>query len=119
MHDSLKSGLSFPDYYGRNLDALNDCMWEDVVIPDQGGLVLVLRRYDQFAKAVQIDTADARSFAEIVLHVFARAVRYHLLFGHRLIIVVQSDNPRIRFDNLAPVFADWNPREWLAQNRGL
>jgi|SRR5215831_6350245 len=83
-----KSGLSFPDYYGRNLDALNDCMWEDVAIPDKGSLVLVFRHYDRFANAVQ--RADARSFAELVLRVFARAVRYDLLFGHRLIIAVQS-----------------------------
>jgi len=119
MHDSLKFQLSFPDYYGKNLDALNDCMWEDVVIPDEGGLVLVFRRYDHFTKAVQIDATDTRSFAESVLHVFARAVRYHMLFGRRLMIVVQSDDPRIRFENLAAVFADWNPREWLAKNRGL
>ena len=119
MHISLRSGLSFPDYYGKNLDALNDCMWEDLVIPDEGGLVLVLHRYDHFAKAVQISTADARSFAELVLDNFARAVRYHMLFGRRLIIILQSDNPRIRFENLAPVAADWNPHEWLAKNRGL
>lgn len=75
--------------------------------------------YDQFAKGLQIERADARSFAEIVLHVFARVVRYHILFGRRLMIVVQSDDPRIRFENLAPVAADWIPHEWLAQNRGL
>lgn len=119
MHDALKSALSFPDHYGTNLDALDECMCEDVVVPDEGGLVLILRHYDQFSKALQIDRGDARGFVEIVLHVFARAVRYHMLFGRRLMIVVQSDDPRIRFENLAPVAADWNPHEWLAQNRGL
>jgi RNAse (barnase) inhibitor barstar len=119
MHDALKSALAFPDYYGKNLDALGECTCEDVVVPDEGGLVLILRHYDQVAEVMQIDRADARSFAEIVLHVFARAVRYHMLFGRRLMIVVQSDDPRIRFKNFARVAVDWNPHEWLAQNRGL
>jgi RNAse (barnase) inhibitor barstar len=120
MHLELKSALSFPDYYGRNLDALNECICEDLVVPDEGGLVLVFRSYDRFASAVQLDIrAGGRSFAEIVLHVLAHAVRFHMLFGRRLLIIVQSGNPRIRFDNLAPVFADWNPREWFDKNRDL
>lgn len=70
MHLELKSALSFPDYYGRNLDALNECICEDLVVPDEGGLVLVFRSYDSFASAVQLDMrAGGRSFAEIVLHV--------------------------------------------------
>lgn len=27
-HSALAQGLSFPDYYGRNLDALHDCLTE-------------------------------------------------------------------------------------------
>jgi len=119
MHQSLASRLSFPDYYGKNLHALNECRQDDVVVPDDGGLVLVLRHYDRFAKAVQIEAPDARNLAQSVLHILGRAIRHHMLFGRRLMILVQSDDPRVCFENLACIAANWNPREWLARNRGL
>ena len=28
LHDFFSAELSLPDYYGRNLDALYDCLWE-------------------------------------------------------------------------------------------
>lgn len=47
LHRDVAEGLHFPDYYGRNLDALNDCL-RDVAVGDYGldasatGFVLVL-----------------------------------------------------------------------------
>jgi hypothetical protein len=35
MHSDLAALLEFPDYYGRNLDALNDCL-RDVAAADYG-----------------------------------------------------------------------------------
>lgn len=119
MHDSLRSALSFPYYYGKNLDALNDCLRSDLVVPDTGGAALVFHHYDQFAKIVRSLDPNDKDLAKVVLHILARAVRYHILFGRRLLILVQSDDPQIRFDDLAGISADWNPREWLNQNRGL
>lgn len=119
MHDSLRAGLSFPYYYGKNLDALNDCMWNDIEVPDSGGIVLVFHHYDQFAKIDQRHGSDERNLAQVVLNILACAIRYHMLFGRRLLILVQSDDPTVRFDDLAGVSAGWNPREWLNNNRGL
>jgi hypothetical protein len=42
-----------------------------------------------------------------------------MLFGKRLIILVQSDDPLIVFDGLGGVRATWNSREWLNKNRGV
>jgi RNAse (barnase) inhibitor barstar len=119
LHDSLKAELSFPAYYGNNLNALDECMSDDLVVPDTGGLVLVLNHYDHFIKADLRCGLNETSTAEIVLDIFARAVRYHMLLGRRLLILVQSDDPRIKFGRLGGMPASWNSREWLNKNRGL
>jgi RNAse (barnase) inhibitor barstar len=119
MHDSLRSALAFPYYYSKNLDALNECMWDDLVVSDSGGTVLVFHHYDQFAKIDQRRGTEQRNIAQVVLDILACAIRYHMLFGRRLLILVQSDDPTIRFDDLAGVSAGWNPREWLNKSRGL
>jgi RNAse (barnase) inhibitor barstar len=119
MHESLKAQLSFPDYYGKNLDALDECMLDDLVVPDSGGLALVLNHYDRFSNPVDLPASGERRTAEVVLSIFAKAVRYHMLFGRRLLILVQSDDPKIEFGRFGGVAASWNHREWLNKNRGL
>jgi RNAse (barnase) inhibitor barstar len=119
MHESLQDALSFPDYYGRNLNALDECICDDLVVPDAGGLVLVLRGYDRFAEAVQASGSDGSRRAEVVLDIFARAVRYHMLQGRRLLILVQSDDPKLQFGRVGGLAPRWNQREWFTKDRGL
>jgi RNAse (barnase) inhibitor barstar len=119
MHRSLKEKLSFPDYYRSNLDALDECVCDDLVIPDEGRLVLVLNHYDQLVKSVDGGKSMSQGVANAVLDVFARAIRYQMLFGKRLIALVQSDDPLLEFAGLDAVRAAWNSREWLNKNRGL
>jgi len=119
MHESLKAHLSFPDYYGMNLNALDECMLDDLVVPDSGGLAVVLNHFDRFFKPVSSGASDEKSTAEVLLSIFAKAVQYHMLLGRRLLILVQSDNPTIQFGRLGGVPALWNHREWLNKNRGL
>ncbi|MCR8633525.1 barstar family protein [Paenibacillus radicis (ex Xue et al. 2023)] len=38
--------LQFPNYYGRNLDAFNDCLSD--IVPDNEGVVLVFKNFDKF-----------------------------------------------------------------------
>lgn len=68
MFDDVARGLDFPDYFGRNLAALTDCM-RDVASsrygwsPNSTGLVIVLRAFDSFAR---FDRRTAQIMLDIV-----------------------------------------------------
>src|ERR1700753_4040433 len=73
MLDDLAERLQFPAYFGRNLDALNDCMWEVAYheygwAADATGLVIVLTAFDAF-------TAVDRRTAQIMLNIIADQAR--------------------------------------------
>lgn len=94
LHRDIAHALDFPTYYGRNLDALNDCL-SDVATQSYGwaaadaGFVVVIDGYDQFAKR------DART-AHLLLDIYARQAAYAALFGHRLMCLVRTDDRRIQ-----------------------
>ncbi|MEV8514484.1 barstar family protein [Dactylosporangium sp. NPDC051484] len=117
LHRDIAAALAFPDYYGRNLDALNDCM-RDVVgqaygwAPDATGLVLVFTGYDAFA--VRRPRA-----AQVVLDIVAERSRGAALFGRRLMCLVQSNDPRIRFEPVGATPVAWNDAEGLDSARGI
>lgn len=58
MHDYLKQQLDFPEYYGKNLDALHDCLTDlqdiEIIItaPDEDGAIFqrILRVFKSAAK---------------------------------------------------------------------
>lgn len=110
MHEAFSFGLGFPEYYGHNIHALNDCVSE-IEIPVEGGRVLVLSRYDFFA-------AKFPDLAWSVLDVMEINSRRLLLFGRRLIILVQSDDPGISFAPVGGRPVMWNTREWSDESRG-
>jgi RNAse (barnase) inhibitor barstar len=111
MHNAFAQVLEFPGYYGRNLNALNDCL-SDIEVPDNGGLVLVLQHYGAFA-------ARLPELAWKVLDIIERNSRTYLLFGRHLLALVQSDDPAISFAPVGACAVDWNRREWLNKSRGL
>jgi len=116
LHRDIAAALQFPDYYGKNLDALNDCM-RDVAWGEYGsdlsatGFVLVLRHYDAFA------VRQPRA-AHVVLDIFATQARNAALIGHRMMCLVQSDDPRLSFPVVGATPVMWNDAEWLATKRG-
>jgi RNAse (barnase) inhibitor barstar len=110
-HTALSTAFAFPDYYGRNLDALNDCM-RDLEVPFEGGRVLVFERFD-------IPAAAISDFAYVLLDIVASVARDKLMFGRRLITLVQSNDPTLGFPPVGATSVTWNPREWLSSARGL
>ena len=111
FHDAVRVALSFPAYYGKNLASWIDCVAE-LPVPDESGMALVFRRYDRFAKSQP-------QLAQTILDSLETTSRRFLLTGRRLLALVQSDDPRIRFERVGAMPVTWNPREWLDSDRGL
>ncbi|HTB72366.1 MAG TPA: barstar family protein [Polyangiaceae bacterium] len=111
MHVAMATTLSFPEYYGMNLNAMSDCI-SDLEIPVEGGLVLVFSGFDSFSSRYG-------HVAQGVLDLLADNARRFLLFGRRLLVLVQSDDPRIAFAPVGATAVSWNPKEWLNKSRGL
>jgi hypothetical protein len=109
FHADVQRALAFPPYYAKNLASWIDCLPE-IDVPDEGGLALVFRRYDAFAKAQP-------QLAQTILDSLESTSRRFLLTGRRLLALVQSDDPRIWFERVGAMPVTWNPREWLDADR--
>jgi RNAse (barnase) inhibitor barstar len=101
IHRSLSKRLSFPDYYGNNLDALNDCLSE-VDIPGEG-LIVVFKHFDVVQKAIGQSIAD----------IFANNSRRHILFGRKLILLLQVSDRTFKMSNVGGSPILWNGTEFF------
>ncbi|MFE2644456.1 barstar family protein [Streptomyces nigra] len=116
MHRAMAAALDFPDYYGHNLDALNDCLgdvacyggYDDA--PEGAGLVLVFTDYDRF-------TTTCPRAAQVVLDIIADQARQAAVLRRRLICLVQSNDPQIRFEPVGAMPVMWNSDEWSDASR--
>jgi RNAse (barnase) inhibitor barstar len=111
FHADVAAKLGFPEYYGRNLNAFCDCLG-DVTVPDRGGLAIVLRGVER----VKLRESQ---FLWTILDIFAGVIKENLLFGRRLLLLLQSSDPRIAFEPVGAFPVSWNPGEWLNAKRGL
>lgn len=117
MYDDLAQRLNFPDYFGRNLEALNDCMGDVASCeygwnPDSAGIVVVFKAFDTF-------TMVDRRTAQNVLNIFANQARSAILIGNRIICLVQSNDPELTFEPVGATPVMWNDTELLDSKRGL
>jgi RNAse (barnase) inhibitor barstar len=111
FHEDVKRVFAFPSHYTNNLASLVDALSE-LEIPPGGAVALQMKRYDRFAK---IESHLAWS----VLDALETTSRRLLLTGRRLLTLVQSDDPRIKFERVGAMPVNWNPREWLETDRGI
>ena len=111
FHEDVKRAFAFPSHYTNNLASLVDAL-TDLEIPTGGAIAVQVRRYDRFAKAEP-------HLAWSVLDALETTSRRLLLTGRRLLTLVQSDDPRIKFERVGAMPVNWNPREWLDSDRGL
>ena len=111
FHQDVKRVFAFPSHYTNNLASLVDSLAE-LDIPAGGAMVVQMRRYDRFAKI-------EHHLAWSVLDALETTSRRLLLTGRRLLTLVHSDDPRIKFERVGAMPVNWNPREWLESDRGL
>ena len=111
FHAEVSKALKFPAHYGRNLDAFRDCLSE-LKVTREGGLVLVFVGFDEFHRRYPEQASH-------VLDIIAGRSRHALLFGRRLLAVVQSSDPRLQLSPVGSTPVGWNRREWSTKDRGL
>jgi hypothetical protein len=108
--------LDFPDYFGKSIDALVDCL-RDVAAFEYGsnanttGTVIALDAYDV------LNGRDG-DLAWTLLDILADTGRQALLLGHRFIVIVRSSDPHITFKSVGATRVGWNRKEFLDSRRG-
>ena len=107
IHEALKRQLHFPEFYGKNLEALNDCLSELKI--NDSGIVIVFEHF-QFVE---------KNYAYQLLDVLANNSREHILFGRKLLTLIQVEDPNYHTDPIGACPVLWNNSEWLDKNRGL
>ncbi|MBO0901164.1 barstar family protein [Cellulomonas sp. zg-ZUI222] len=115
MYGDLASALQFPEHFGRNLDALRDCL-DDVAHGDYGwrvgstGLALVVAGFDVYRQRLP---EEALALADVL----AATSRTALLYGHRILSLLRVDDPGFRIGPVGGVGVPWHDAEWLDRDR--
>jgi RNAse (barnase) inhibitor barstar len=85
--------LRFPDYFGHNWDALNDCLRDLGYLPGNG-IVIVIDQFDRFASHDPQEWSTA-------LHVLREATNDSRHEGHPIYVLLRSPAAA------APGIAEW------------
>lgn len=85
FHKKAKIELKFPDYYGENISAFSDCLMFDLPIPEEGGIAIVLKSFDEYYRVDE-------GYAHEILERLDECSRRQMLFGNRFLTLIQIDD---------------------------
>lgn len=107
--------FDFPDYYGKNMNALVDCLADVATYaygsdPTATGTVVAIDRLDAFV-------ARDSELGWSLLDILADTGRQALLIGHRFIVIARSEDPRLMLRPVGGSSVMWNPREFRESDR--
>ncbi len=111
MHTDLQDKLQFP-YYGMNLDALNDSLKNRETVENSTGLILIFYQFDSYM-------SKDEEYSLNLLDVLNNCSRYFLLFGEKLLVLIQVDNRALEIYPISFNGVIWNFNERFAKSRGI
>ncbi|HEY0696583.1 MAG TPA: hypothetical protein VGD43_02100 [Micromonospora sp.] len=101
----------WPTGYGEGTWAgFADGLTDHLLHADRQQVVLVLTGW---GTAYRADSTEAL----VLLDLLAGVARWHLLFGRRLICLVETDDPHLELPGLGGEQVGWNRHEWLYPHR--
>ena len=112
----LSLALKWQEQFGYspwngNLDALNDG-FRDEPLSSSDNTALCIENFQAY---VREDEQAATGLLDIV----ESTSRDYLLFGKRLIALIQTNDPRFVRTGLGQRSTNWNPSEWFDSARGI
>ncbi len=115
MLTDLAEALSFPAYFGKNLDALADCLF-DVVSgeygfdPDSSMRILSIYQFEAYAR-------NAPEQSSALLEILHDTAILALKLGRPFLVLLQSDDPDLRLPTVGATAIGWNRAEFQRTKR--
>ncbi len=112
---SLANALEFPNHFGKNLDALADCLF-DAVSGEYGypaDAPLKLLAIYQFDSFVSVDPEKAKA----VLDILYEAAIMGLKLGKPFLVLLQSDDGALTLPSVGTQSISWNRAEFSSSRR--